>query len=740
MIKRLLFTCIFAGILNLSVFCRTVAAAADPYSMQILGLAELGSDFGSPTEFDDVNTYEDVNNITGIGPRFSGVGPILSPGILNSDYNHVIKDDVGMALLKKISDNGGMVYKEKDFLDFLMNNFYLDYGEFNSDPIPVWTERSIGSFPHTYITGNRPHKKVFHLCLRGGFEYIPVSDDLKPDAKSCDTNKTLCDYSVCTKEEREDVNGDGDENDPEDVTVEEKHKQTTNNVFTKLGSILHSRREKAVGVESDSSGIEFNITFKDRTPPRIEGCVDGKFPELGINKPATTGDWYKVEGLKITDNVSKKIGTCMVLGKIDKYPTDKWKAEENWIAEPARVIDSGTESDYVIMPNACHGVMRYSVFAWDEDGLVNPGEPGIVENQPEICYGLSEPPVADLLVEPDKALGWPIVATITGALDSIDMTAIDPGERRGEGFVHICDNDLPNILISIESCKDGKKAFFPPVMPPGLLPIFNSTEFNKLAADPNGNANAYSDFVGATPEDAFNTDKLKDPLLGLPPLFKVFDAKPRLPLSANDTGMQSIDIAKLDEFKDITKINFIREHFRLEDYHQSDTKPDGSPDTDPMTFGARNGTGGEVVALLDLPPNLAIQEDVEYKINVWVDDNVKWATIDAGSVLEKIIPVPTGVVSGELVVEIPNQYPRASHRVPFDQQKSVNGNLTVVFREPTPNVPIKGENDLIAAKFPFIDVRATDFAGLTRKIRLYLRVSNENPEIRVLERNHEKNQ
>ena len=42
-------------------------------------------------------------------------------------------------------------------------------------------------------------------------------------------------------------------------------------------------------------------------------------------------------------------------------------------------------------------------------------------------------------------------------------------------------------------------------------------------------------------------------------------------------------------------------------------------------------------------------------------------------------------------------------------------------------------------KFPYIMATATDYAGITRKIKLYVEVSNENPEIRVLERTHEKN-
>jgi hypothetical protein len=169
---------------------------------------------------------------------------------------------------------------------------------------------------------------------------------------------------------------------------------------------------------------------------------------------------------------------------------------------------------------------------------------------------------------------------------------------------------------------------------------------------------------------------------------------------------------------------------------------DATQDFDAETFGRRNSYGRRAVALLELPGGKAmIQEDVEYLIDVWTDDNIKWATIDsAGAKLDSIVAIPTGISNGEIQVEIPNQFPRASHRVPIDAQASVNGKMRVVFREPTPdNVGGASEDELLNNRFPFIDVRATDYAGLERSIRLYLRVTNENPNIRVIDRKHEQN-
>ncbi len=594
--------------------------AQDSFPIQILKLADLRSKFGAPVE-----TYEDVDDITDIRPYFSGVGGIIDPGTLNSNYNsQIFSAQQGKNFLNHIAELGGLVYKEKSsFLNFLLAHLYLDAGSFDEEG--NWHDQKVEAFPFTYKPGKKPHTKKYYLCLRDGWEYIPPSNDILPNAKSCAVAKHLCTPPHCQEEKKEDVNEDGDYDDSEDINEPEKHNQPDNNVYVKLGSALHARRTQAPLIDMNKSGVEFKMKFADRTPPRIEGCFGGKFPDLGTGKPATTGDWYKVEGLTITDNFSKHIGTCLVLGKIDKFPAKDWESEENWFPEPVRVIPSGGETDYIIMPNSCHGGMRYSVFAWDKDGNVNPGDPSIVENSPETCYGLA--PYTDLGRDPGTAKDWPIKATLgdPNQLDSIDITTISPGDRRGEGIVHIRDNDFPNIVIRFESVKDNSRTYFPPVMTPGNLPVLNSTEFNKAAPDPEGNANIYRDFVGTTPDKKYDSEKLADTALGLPLYFKILDAKPH-------DKMSDADKLLLEDFKDANKTEFVRKHFRLEDYNQSDTKTDGTLEEDPDTFGARNSYGSEVTALL-LPAGGGLQEDVEYLISVWADDNVKWATIDGLSAM-----------------------------------------------------------------------------------------------------------
>jgi hypothetical protein len=79
-----------------------------------------------------------------------------------------------------------------------------------------------------------------------------------------------------------------------------------------------------------------------------------------------------------------------------------------------------------------------------------------------------------------------------------------------------------------------------------------------------------------------------------------------------------------------------------------------------------------------------------------------------------------------------------THKIPLDPAVATTPEFKVVFREPTPPGGKDEESFYLNKKFPFIEVTAADFAGLTRKIRLYLRISNENPNIRIIESQHEK--
>ena len=178
--------------------------AQDSFPVQVLKLADLRSKFGAPVE-----TYEDVDDITDIRPYFFGTGGIIDPGTLNSNYNsQIFSAQQGKNFLNYIAEQGGLVYKEKSsFLDFLLKHLYLDAGSFDEEG--AWHEQRVDIFPFTYKPGSKPHTKKYYLCLEDGWEYIPPSNDIEPNAKSCVVAKHLC-TSPCQKEEKKDVNENGD--------------------------------------------------------------------------------------------------------------------------------------------------------------------------------------------------------------------------------------------------------------------------------------------------------------------------------------------------------------------------------------------------------------------------------------------------------------------------------------------------------------------------------------------------
>lgn len=714
-----------SGLLLLICFLLVGAnLSANPLALAMRLIEEclFTSDFGNP-----VDSFEDVENITKIGPRPESAGPMIRHSELNAFKNTVVKASTGQALINKINETGGRVLHEPGFLHFMKTYMYIEEGRYDEEG--DWHSKTImANFPKDYDPGDLPHSKSFYLCLTSGWQFVPMVS-YPPNAKSCDVCTALCDCPPCEEEKEDEDDEDGDGDTTEMIPM--KHHQPTNNVYKNLGNYLYSILQPGPAIEKEASGKVFTMTFKDRTPPRIIGCVDNEFPELGVDEPARTGDWYKLAGLKVKDNYSKKVGSCLVLGKIDGFPDEEWKNSSEWVKEePFRELDSGEEVPYVIMPNSCHGVMLYSIFAWDNAGLLNPGEPRIVEDEPCSCYGLSDPPgdSADLGTGPLTAKPWPLaISLVDGNLMSANPDDIDPNEKRGTGYINIVDNDLPNIVIKFKSVKDGKSVFFPPVVQPLELPIFSSSEYKKDLSLADANAADYENFLGDLGDAVFTSDLIDD---AKPLFFKILDILPSPVMHPDEHAM----LEKIKNPGSIEDYDFIKKCFRLEDYKESDTDVNGVAITgEEDTFGKRNGTGGEVTGVLSMP----LQEDVEYLVSVWADDNVKWATKDeSGVVLPKIISIPTGITEGSIKIDIPNQLPKISQDIPLDPGSSVSKEIKVVFREPTLPVGSNQVSFYMDKKFPSIEVSAKDFSGLTRKIKLFISVSNEKPDIRIIERQH----
>jgi hypothetical protein len=529
--RKIIFICfLLVAILTIS----SPLFAVHPLAISLLSQCAFDSDFGNP-----VDTYEDVKPITNIGPTETNLGPTIKHSTLNQFVNKVVSDDVGQALLNKINSTSGRVLYDPGFLHFMKKFMYIQGGGY--DEYGVWHYGAkLQGFPVEYDPGNDPHVASYYLCLNSSpppWYFIPPVT-LAPNAKSCHHDDDLCDYPPCVKAVKEDNDGNGNDDDngngiPGEVITPAQHNQPTNNVYVNLGNYLYNQKTPGFSVDKNQSAIKFEMKFKDRTPPVIDGCVAGEFPEIGAPPadPATTGDWYKVDGLKITDNKTDFVGTCLCLGKIDGYPdSSSWIDDQDWVPQlPFQKIPSDSTTQNVILPNVCHGIMEYTIFAWDE----------------------------------------------------------------------------------------------------------------------------------------------------------------------------------IDE----------------------------------DTFGERNGFGGEIVAVLNEP----LQEDVEYLINIWMDDNVKWATKSpTGAILSDIHPIPTGIDDGEIKIEIRNQVPAFSFSRPIDRNKAVSEEIKVVFREPTIDSlggpPTSGANFAYFqnGNFPFIEVWVKDYSGLQRKIKLFLKISNENPDIRIIESEHGK--
>jgi hypothetical protein len=731
---------------------------ADPRSfiLNMLGECLITSDYGNPVE-----TYEDVEDITNIFLDGSEVTPILSNKMINDNFNHPVKKETGDAFINAINSTGGRIVSNAGGDDvvshFIKKYVTLEAGGWYEDEITgeiKWNSReAFTDFkdPIDYSPGEDPHTLTFYIGIKGGWKYIPKDlpenfgdpADLAypPYQFSCDVAKHLCDYSPgnCVREEREDA----DENDNgifNELITSESHVFEVK-VYKNLANYLinNINNPGGPGFDKDYSQIKsFKMIFEDRTPPIIQNCIDGVLPELGKPIPATTGDLFKTVGLEIVDNKSSHIGVCIALGRIDGYPSGaEWRKISKWDSEKlVKVIPNNSPAQYIILPNKCHGVMEYALMTWDKKGLLNPSDPCIVENKPRICYGLQTPPSGyrDLRTEPDLAKEWPPEYTLSLVDEkpgSVNVNALDTDKLNGKGLIHIRDNDLPNLVIKIKSVKDESSVFFPPIVKPDDLSIYSSPDYKSGTED--ANEKDYVEFIEKLDDNLF-TSSLVDETKSL--YFKVLQVEP-------SSVMDFAENSFLDKFKhseNEANTGFLLENFRLENYEETDTDNNGELIKDGSNFGRRNGFGKSAIAVLDPP----LQEDVEYIISVWSDDNVKWVTIDESeTILEEIYAIPTGINDAWGKVDIPNQHPKASYNIEFDKNNTITKELKVVFREPTKPLPKNGTaDDLLnfcnANKIPSIEVWVEDFAKLRRKIKLFLPVSDENPNIRVIERQHQK--
>ena len=712
-----------------------------------------------------VTTYEDVSNIN-IEARFDGCSiPVFnysdlpSYAIKYTDRNNYLSSIVGGMIIPASPCDGAT---------FIQDNFYLDFGYMGEGG---WVSKVLGecgSEPNTDSENPGRSQKIWY-CLKDDSytmvreDYSPSSLTITADGVSCKVAQNLCPLG------RDNCS----------------HLLITPNVIKSLQAQVRDNNkgniEKADSSSSfsgNSSGIYGQIVFKDRTPPWIETFEKDRFPTLGKNvDKICTGDFFSFKELTIKENGDTEVRVRMALGKIDKCPREnsQWTDSEEWVDDEqvytipvsGDKIKSNTLDEIISSPpNSCYGYMRYTVLAQDKGifsksknrlvGNFNPGCASIVENDPNNCYGLpaDNKYYEDLLTSPSSAKAWPYRENnLNIPAEEANKMTVDnfpAKDRVHEGYIKITDNDYPNILMKLTSSKLGeeKQIFFPPCMPAGQLTIVDSSNYiaryNSFSSADFPNQSDYNAFIGDSRnilrecnyEEVKKSDKR--------PFYTIIDLKETEFMSNKEAGMRMRFLGKGEPA-------FINKHFRLEDQSQSDTTTDGRHDerieyNGESLFGKRNGTWKEVVALVENldESEVQIQEDVEYQLGIWVDDSVKWANSypneDNIDPSQPVKAIPSGIINCKVTVDIPNQYPPYYNEYIFESNTSIKDDIKVVFREPTENIEteeLKSESDLKAHNFPSIEVEATDYSGLKRKMKLYFRVKDENAKIKTLQRRHQ---
>lgn len=704
-------------VLVLFVFLVSGSAFSQPFELIYLNSIKMHPSFSNGLSFD---TYEDIEEI-----EFAPYSELPITYLNINNIPNIMTVAEGNRFFNGLTPY--IILSETDVgADFLNSYFFLDGGHYDRED-DEWKYSLIGpgmgSFPFIYDSNlNTPHHRSFCLCIRGGFRYIINPPRLQP-------NGNICDYGMCNCTPLRNACGN--------VINWHPNRSRYNNLYVNFRSNFLRNVSTANEYKENQSGIGFSLNLHDRTPPTV-GETDDSFPTQEGDFAVTTNDAYSLTGLTIDDNSADVIGYVFTMGHLNTEPHSIWQTEEVWNKTLHGTLYAGNPINREIFfperTNRHHGVVRYSIFAWDEDGNINRTESQIVEDEPRVSYG--SVPSSHLGTTMYNARQFRDRLSLTnGDPATANISGFDYNNRRSVGLIRIIDNDLPNIAIRITSSKNPNEVFyFPPVS--DNLYVNNSKEYRK--AEGITNKQDYISFATKGRQTMFSHDELNKPGNTLPLYYKIMDIKGKLPVNDGDKPLPDLE---MDRFSQLINSNsdFVRKNIRLEDYLESDTGKYNQLVTGDYKFGNRHGTGRETVAymLMDETFSVRIQEDVEYTIDVWMDDNVKWAnTSRDGAVLDQALKLPTGIVDAKMRVCIPNQYPIYDRTVNCDTNQAINGDLKVVFREPTPNVKITSEADLVDNKFPYIEMTAEDHSGLKRTIRLYLKINDESASIRTLDRKH----
>ena len=610
-----------------------------------------------------------------------------------------VTSDVAKKYFKNFSSHAVLTDEEISFKDFLNEHFYLSVKNDDTEIL------KLANFPLEHNINN-PGTSTFYLRMDSNYEYVKKFKEFKPDSSS----GRVVFYSNF------------------------KEKLLKNSTIVDAEEVNNKKNYIAVFAN-------------DRTPPRItfQNTVinyvgkDGNTP-TAKRLVCTTSDWYEMPAVPIKDNYAKELYARYSFGKINKCLNDgeKWEDKEHWdYPENVQKVIGGNFTDVVAFyPIA--GYIRYSIFAKegakDGKGNLNPSIAEVVEDRPDICYGYGDGNI-DLGNTPSTAKGW------------IDKRPITEVAEKGHDtrYLRIHDNDAPNIIIRVTNVETGEQMFFPPCLATGCLRINNST--------------LYTSMRGVTNEDEYNSFVEN---LGIAYNYKSIQKAPFLRpyYTIYSIDGKTIKTEKEDNYIHKLLLNndveFINQNVRVEDHFYSDTNSDGSRTKviqNVGELGRRNGTFVDMVALFENNGDFIFRTDEEYKLDVWIDDNVKWTNVDKesnkknpqGLGLETISDTAkvysTGVAKGKIRIDIPKQKDEEevedlSEEKTIDINHAINGDIRFKLRKATPYVyEFKVPEDIEKEKFPSICVDIEDQAELRRRIKLYFRVNDRNIGIRILENN-----
>lgn len=716
----------------------------------------------------NITTYEDVDDLTltplsGLGVEFIDYSDIPSGPTLESKAQKILElfENQDFTVVSKKIENINEYTDKYLYIEEQLSD--EEKQEDSREPLTLGSKGNGSKFPYrmTEEDTSRPGKISYNLGLSlNGDKYwwhegVP---SISPDSSSCK-------LGICKCSKR---------------GISHLYEIDAYKDFRKT---LLAAMNKGEDVEAADSKSKIVINFQDRTPPLIkydgvnsESISENGLPRISDKYSASSGDIYMLQGVRSVDNSGCICGSDSGIERHRIFP-DKYlerlnmidalyKAEANipGLGEKAGNAISKEELNKVepITSRAYgHEVMRYWYQTWDQALNLNPSEPAITENLPKECYRyLDWKPLSTHWNDIASNSAFPckvklykdfphVIASDTGLpTEEYDFSVLYTPEGVGgesavrKGYVDIVDNDLPNLIIRMQCSTRGEEViYFPPVIdniefensivyynPDKTAFLTNRREYLFFISGINEDTQRYFDYryINKFPSD----ENI---------YYKIINASPREQLVVDTIESHDADVRSFKKLSKEADPKKLQKIVRVENFGYSDKESPFFYDLDYETLGVRCGTGATMTALVNLSEKdyVYVRQNTNYIIDIFADDNIKWLDKDEdGKKLSEIIPLHTGIKSGKIKVTIPEEGGKYREielkEEDYDTEKAVNGGLNVVFDRPTPFIAASNE-EALKQNFPCIEATVTDFSGLTRTIKLYVRVISESGSARIIE-------